>query len=106
MDLQQNVHSIVTELDGPTTIEEWDRPFIQVETTLLENTGSQYSLDYSAKKGNFHLETRYELAGTQLVIASRKINTVIFVNGEEAKTQKQFKVYLPRHLNYEVAIAK
>jgi hypothetical protein len=106
IDLQQNIHSVVTDLNGSTTIQEWDQPFIKVETMVRENTGSEYSLSYSEKLGHFRLETRFEKAGTQLVIASRRINTVVYVDGKEAKTSKHFNVYLPRHLRYEAAISK
>lgn len=102
INVEQVVHGVTTELNGPTTVEYWDMPFIKVETQVWENTGSAYSLEYSKKKGDFRLETRYEMAGTQLVIASRKINTQIFVNGKKAEVRKKFKVLLPRYLNYEV----
>ena len=97
---------MVTELNGSTTIKEWDQPFIKIETLVKENTGSEYSLGYCEKRGHFRLETRFELAGTQLVIASRKINTLVYVDGKEAKTFKQFRVYLPRHLRHEVVVSK
>lgn len=106
IDLQQNIHSVVTELNGSTSIKEWDKPFIKVETVVRENTGSNYSLNYSKNLGHFRLETRFEQAGTQLVIASRRINTVVYVAGKEAKTSKHFNVFLPRHLRHKVTTSR
>ncbi len=100
-EIQQEVFIIATELNGPTEIETWDQPHIQVQTLIWDHTGSEYSLDYCKKQGNFRLETRTEQAGSKLVIASRKINSMLFVQGKEVKTKKQYKVWLPRHLEYE-----
>ena len=76
----------------------WSNPEIRIETYVTSSLADPYGLAYSLRRGHYELKAYIEGPHT-LGIRSKRVNTQIFIKGEQQQTTTSYKIYIPAHLD-------
>ena len=95
--LNDHILYVSPELAGDFEIVRWNRQEVKVVTTLSCNLNIPDGLDYLDKYGSFDLLAHIGHQNN-LILESKKINTLVFIKGQQLLPVQKFKIYLPKHL--------
>ena len=90
--------TIKSTLDGAVEIIYTEAPYIEVETIL--SGASSEVLDYAISEGHFKLQANYSWEEASLTLEEKRINTVIFYDGQAQKPQKRYRLKIPASVQF------
>lgn len=101
--ISYNSTSLDIDLKGDVQVVYWDSNELLVETTIndFSSSASAYSVNYTIEKGNFELSCHLTDENT-ILLKSKKNNNTIFRKGHQQKTEQQFKIFIPKWLQYTI----
>lgn len=90
--------TIKSSLNGVVDIIFTDAPFIEVETII--SGASSDVLNYAISAGHFKLSSNYSWEEASLTLEEKRINTIIYYDGQAQAPQKRYRLKIPAGLNF------
>ena len=90
--------SIKSTLVGTVDVIYVDDTELQVET-IISGLDADV-LQYAIQKGHFKLTTDYSWSDASLTLEEKRINTILYSNGQVQKPQKRYRIKVPRQVNF------
>jgi len=95
--LTNQISTIILDFEGEIDVVETVGNEISIEIELISSNASV--AQYKANKQQFKIvPSFYDYNETEMVLKPKKINTSIFVKGEEQHTIKKYKISIPAHI--------
>ncbi len=92
--------TIKSALSGVVEVIYADQLTVEVEITVNYPTANADVLDYAISADHFKLVNEYSWAEASLTLKEKRINTVIYCDGEAVKPTVYYRVKIPKHLSF------
>lgn len=102
--VEQITYEVLFDLKGTVEVKEWDNKTIRIVTTITTTNTPDKVLKALVIAGRYNYEMTVDQTNQTITVDMPKQENVIFINGVDLNDKLDYKIYIPRGMNYQIGL--